>query len=478
MTSILQFVTLALLLGWPAYNIVIALLALKATGGEHSAVAPPDPDFWIMIPALNEAKVIANTVTAALALHTPETPVRVLVIDDGSDDDTPAILAAFKHPRLNVLRRRMPNARQGKGEALNAGYRAIRGSVRGSRAARSTIIGVVDGDGRGEFTLLQEVSSLFVDPAVGAVQCRVRIHNRDRILGLLQDIEFACVANASQSLRDRLDSVGLGGNGQFVRLSDLTRLGNSPWSSCLVEDLELGLKLHLAGVVIRYTSRGSMSQQAVVDLRRLLRQRARWAQGNLQCVRYLWPLSKSRHIGSLGLLDFLVYLVSPWLSIPTTLLVLTAMALAVVSLTTGNTFGGLMAGSTGIEEALTLWLGALLIPGLGWGTLHWWRIGDEPLHRCVLAGLCYPAYLVLGIAATWRGVARHVLGRMSWTKTERHDERPPRPAPALVDAVTTHMPGRGVQFQDSATVVVGPSLANRRGKAGTAAGARSGPPAP
>jgi hypothetical protein len=222
----------------------------------------------------------------------------------------------------------------------------------------------------------------------------------------------------------------MGGNGQFVRLSALAKLGESPWSSCLVEDLELGLRLHLAGVAIRYCSVGSMSQQAVVDVRRLLRQRTRWAQGNLQCARYVRPLFASRRIGTIGLIDFLIYLVSPWLTIPLTLFVLAAMALIVTGLLTGETFGGLVAAQTEAEWAIGLWIGAMFVPGLVWGVFHWWRIGDEPLRRCLIAGLCYPGFLVLGVIATWRAVVRHAIGRNSWSKTERTADavaEPPEP---------------------------------------------------
>ena len=114
MTPAVQEVTVALLLGWPVYNLVIAVVAFYPTRRARSGVVAGDLDFWIMIPALNEAEVIARTVMAALALDTPETRVRVLVVDDGSDDETPPILADIRHPRLSVLRRDLPVARQGK----------------------------------------------------------------------------------------------------------------------------------------------------------------------------------------------------------------------------------------------------------------------------------------------------------------------------------------------------------------------------
>ena len=65
-----------------------------------------------------------------------------------------------------------------------------------------------------------------------------------------------------------------------------------------------------------------------------------------------------------------------------------------------------------------------------WGLLHRWWIADGPLWRCVAAGPCYPAFLVLGVFATWCALARHVSGRDSWVKTERIDESRVEPVPS------------------------------------------------
>ena len=72
------------------------------------------------------------------------------------------------------------------------------------------VLSVIDADGRGSANILAEVAAALADPAVGAVQCRVRIHNREALLGAVQDLESGCVADASQVLRLRLGSVGLG----------------------------------------------------------------------------------------------------------------------------------------------------------------------------------------------------------------------------------------------------------------------------
>jgi cellulose synthase/poly-beta-1,6-N-acetylglucosamine synthase-like glycosyltransferase len=266
------------------------------------------------------------------------------------------------------------------------------------------------------------VDEFFDDPRVGVVQCRVRISNRRSLLAFLQDIEFACVAHAAQRFRDFVGAVGLGGNGQFVRLRDLVRFADEPWSSCLVEDLDLGIRLHLAGVRIRYASAAIIHQQAIVHLGRLLRQRARWAQGNLQCASHLTDLIRSRRVRSVGLVDFLAYLVTPWLTVPMSILVLFVVTLVIVGLAAQNPMGGLVAIGPVVAAAITLWVVMIFVPGILWATWHWWQLGDEPLWRCLVAGFCYPFFLAVGVAATWQGLARHLSGRKSWSKTARVEE--------------------------------------------------------
>src|SRR5690348_9870962 len=197
---------------WPAYNLALVAFTARDQAGagkrrRRDASTPTGHEprtFWIVVPALNEERVVGRTVGAALALSGPAgTRTRVLVVDDGSDDGTPEVLAGIKNENLTVLRRDFPEARKGKGEALNAAFRRIRELTldAGENPAR-VAVGVIDGDGRGSANLLHAVSRVFRDPGAGALQVRVRIHNRNRVLGAVQDLEFACVANASQLMRD------------------------------------------------------------------------------------------------------------------------------------------------------------------------------------------------------------------------------------------------------------------------------------
>jgi 1,2-diacylglycerol 3-beta-glucosyltransferase len=246
----------------------------------------------------------------------------------------------------------------------------------------------------------------------------------------MQDLEFACIANASQLMRNSLGTVGLGGNGQYARLSALRLLGEAPWSACLVEDLELGIRMHLAEVKIRYTSRATVTQQGLTNVRRLLRQRTRWAQGNLQCVRYVPTLYKATTIPNSALVEMLYYLLAPWFNAVGTVAMSTIGAYTVGRL--------LLAGSTSVSAygaaTVAVWLLAMLAPFVLWGVLHRMQLRDEKLTRLMLAGLCYPGFLFLGLLSTYRAIGRQVARRSSWAKTERLAEDGETPAIAAAVA--------------------------------------------
>src|SRR5206468_895764 len=75
--------------------------------------------YVIFIPVHNEEKVIDTTIRRALDLSVN---AQIIAVNDGSTDATDRILQTIRDTKLHVLTRTYPNAKQGKGEALNSAF--------------------------------------------------------------------------------------------------------------------------------------------------------------------------------------------------------------------------------------------------------------------------------------------------------------------------------------------------------------------
>ncbi len=90
---------------------------------------PGAPSLSVIVPARNEARAIERCVRSLLAQSLAD--YELIVVDDRSDDATPAILAglAREHPRLRVVRGApLPDGWVGKPWALTQGARAAHGA--------------------------------------------------------------------------------------------------------------------------------------------------------------------------------------------------------------------------------------------------------------------------------------------------------------------------------------------------------------
>lgn len=78
----------------------------------------------IIIPCYNEAKTIQEIVRRVLVAQTPGWQKEVIIVDDGSSDETPALLKAFKEQANIILR----DTNGGKGSAVREGLGQATGS--------------------------------------------------------------------------------------------------------------------------------------------------------------------------------------------------------------------------------------------------------------------------------------------------------------------------------------------------------------
>jgi cellulose synthase/poly-beta-1,6-N-acetylglucosamine synthase-like glycosyltransferase len=88
--------------------------------------APIEPAVTVLVPAYNEAAVIAATLDAILAQDYPAAKLQIVVVSDASTDGTDAVVESYGTKRVTLLRQAQ---RGGKALGLNAGVRIARGEI-------------------------------------------------------------------------------------------------------------------------------------------------------------------------------------------------------------------------------------------------------------------------------------------------------------------------------------------------------------
>lgn len=415
-----------------AVVVYYAVLFVIAWWGRGPDGTDPGLTFVVFVAALNEERVLRATLENLLSLDYPR--LAVCVGNDGSVDGTRAILESFAtDPRVIAIHRSLPDARRGKSDVLNACFERTwelvdsDHPILGGTDPTRVVVGIVDADGRLDHEALRAVAPYFGNPRVASVQIGVRINNAGaNMLTRMQDMEFVGFSAFVQRARDRLGSSGLGGNGQFTRLSALVDLQGSrggPWRvDALTEDLELGLALICRGWRTRFCPDVYVAQQGLPTWKALFRQRTRWIQGHYSCWSYIPTLSRAPATAATRF-DLAVYLV----------LIVTVI---VVSCNVAIAIGGLIAGvplqngfmsfvsDHGTRRLLNLAFGLLPI------TLFMFAYQRHAVRRFGLwelpaVAVVFTAYTYVWIFATARALGRIALGRRNWVKTPRVKEGPP-----------------------------------------------------
>jgi cellulose synthase/poly-beta-1,6-N-acetylglucosamine synthase-like glycosyltransferase len=410
---VIVFVIIVTVWLWTLALFVASRVALQRT----PEAGPTDELLWMfLVPALNEEVTIADSVDRLLAVEAGNRAV--LVIDDGSTDGTGAVLAGIDHPDLAVLHRVPPDARKGKAAALNAAWRHLEQLLSAGRWAGwprdRVVVVVVDADGRLDPRTPELVAGRFADARVGGVQVLVRIYNRSRLLTWFQDVEFSVYGFLYQCGRSPAGIAGMGGNGQCNRLAALDAIADpepgGPWRDRLTEDQDLGLRLIEAGWLCEQETRATVNQQGLPGLRRLFRQRTRWAQGNLQAMGHIGAMLRLERPWYVRF-DLAAYLLLPAIHAVVGLAFLASIVLAITG--AANFWGN------------SDWWVLLFFFLLGYGGVLMGCIargasrGVGGIVRGIFLAPVYAAYTWLLWPVLARAAARHFTHRSDWAKTAR-----------------------------------------------------------
>lgn len=418
---------------------VVAILVPFVRRKRRPLGNPADFEWHVVIPCRDEEAVIGDTI-AYLRSTFPH--AHAWVVDDDSEDTTGEIVRAWaeRDPFVHLVQRRRPDARKGKAHALNHAWALLLDELGPDADLSRVILCVVDADGRPSANLLEVCAGehLFGDDRIAAVQVEVRMSNRTeetpfadagRVRNLLgrtfvrmQDLEFRGPISAIQMSRKYTGTVNVGGNGQLARMSALVDIADErgPWRGSLLEDFELGLHLLLGGWLNGYTADAWVDQEALYSPRRYVTQRARWAQGTMQCLRYLGKVWGSPRLTNAGAMEVTYFLLQPWMQIVGTLVGVVPVVAWVVSLVSSGPT--LLATPTAAAAVVACWLVGVAEFAV-WGFLY--RRHSEPEAGRMAAlgwGLSYVVYVYGVYVVAWKAFVQVLRRQTAWAKTVRNAE--------------------------------------------------------
>jgi len=415
------FLTIYFLVACTLYNLFLMIILSTGHVDDGEDIAHY---FSIIVPARNEEDVIGETLEHILNLNYPSELFEVIVVNDGSLDETEHVVRGLqrKYPNLKLINVPLEKSGKGKSSVLNMSFADFLLTWRGLeiRPRDRWIIGVFDADGIPDANMLKKVSFQFIDPRVGGVQTLVRIKNRkESFLAKLQDIEFLAFARVTQFSRTIFGgSVALGGNAQFVRATALETvvLQNSEeyWKGdSLTEDLDLGMRLVMKSWENRYVDSTVVYQEGVETWHSLLRQRTRWAWGTLQVLTHhilnlkVWKAK----IGLKKKMDSTIYLIH--ITVPFVVLMCWVWF--------GLSTLGLIGLSNAFPFAFTLANSFSFFPILGYGL--WREKREYPFWQMIPLLFIVTAYSYHWIPCIVSALIKMITREPMWEKTPRFNNR-------------------------------------------------------
>jgi cellulose synthase/poly-beta-1,6-N-acetylglucosamine synthase-like glycosyltransferase/peptidoglycan/xylan/chitin deacetylase (PgdA/CDA1 family)/spore germination protein YaaH len=279
--------------------IIIGVFAVIDRFRKRKNFAGPDyaPRVAVLVPAFNEEKVIVRTIRSVMMSNYKN--IRVIVIDDGSKDNTyqtaiDAYPAEIASGRLTVLTK--PNG--GKADALNFAL---------DQTGEEIYIGI-DADGVIAHDAITNLVGHFANPKIGAVAGNAKVGNRVNLWTRWQALEYITSQNFERRALDLFDVVMVVPGAIGAWRTSAVKDGGGYHTNTVAEDADLTMNLLEQGYEVIYEDCALAFTEAPVNMNGLMRQRFRWSFGILQAIfKHRGAIHNRRAMGFFALPNTLIF---------------------------------------------------------------------------------------------------------------------------------------------------------------------------
>ncbi len=246
------------------------------------------PTVTIMVPCWNEELTISKTIHSLLNLDYPKNKLKIIIIDDGSTDNTWEIIQKFKNKEQIEIYHKENG---GKYTALNFGLTKV----------TSELVGCLDADSYVDKDALKNIVTYFQDKKTMAVIPSIKIWQPKTIVQLIQKVEYIW----NIFIKKILSYIGAiyvaHGAFSIFRKEVFENLGGYRFAH-QTEDMEMALRMQSNHYKIVISHDAYVYTVAPSTVRKLYKQRLRWAYGFIKnSIDYRFLFFKKKY-GNLGIL--------------------------------------------------------------------------------------------------------------------------------------------------------------------------------
>lgn len=233
------------------------------------------PTISFLVPAYNEESTLEDTINSLIGVDYPSKKKEIIIINDGSKDNTLKIAQelAKRYSCVKVLDK--PNS--GKANSLNAALKIAKGEL----------CAVVDADSYPKKDAVMKMVGHFEEEGVAAVTSRVLVKNKENYLERFQVLDYSIIA-WTRKLLDFVDSVYVTNGPLSIYKTDvLKKLGGFDPTN-LTEDIEVTWHILSEGYKTRMSYSAIVYTSVPNKIKGWVKQRVRWNLGGIQTIQKYW----------------------------------------------------------------------------------------------------------------------------------------------------------------------------------------------
>lgn len=231
---------------------------------------PEYPSVTIVVPCWNEETTIKRTMDSLLAVDYPKDKLDIFLVDDGSTDNTWAVMQEFATlPQVTALHKE----NGGKHTAMNWGI----------EHSRTELVGCLDADSFVDSQSLKRLVSYFSDSETMAVSPSIIVDSPKTFMQRIQDVEY----NMAVYVKKMLGLVGgihvTPGPFSIYRKEIFSKIGMFR-KAHNTEDMEIAFRMQANHMKIEQCNDAFVYTVSPDSVKKLYKQRLRWVHGFIRNV--------------------------------------------------------------------------------------------------------------------------------------------------------------------------------------------------